>query len=60
MTVPVLPGVLTIPEAARHLKMAETTLRRAIRDGSLRVCRIGGCKRILDEELARWLRERAS
>lgn len=57
MSVPVLPGVFTIAEAAEHLKLAETTLRREIKKGNLRVRRIGGCRRILDEELARWLRD---
>lgn len=57
MTVPVLPGVFTIPEAAKHLKMNETTLRRAIKNSDLKVRHIGGCKRILESELARWLED---
>jgi excisionase family DNA binding protein len=57
MSVPTLPGVFTIPGAAKHLKMHERTLRREIKKGKLQVRRIGGCVRILDTELARWLED---
>lgn len=57
MTVPVLPGVLTIPEAAEKANVSANTIRRQIKLKKLRARRIGSCVRILDEELARWLRE---
>jgi len=56
MSVARLPGVLTVPEAASQVAVSAGTLRKEIRDGNLRVRRIGRCVRILDEDLAAWLR----
>lgn len=57
MTVQILPGVKTISEAATASRVSERTLRREIKEGRLHARYIGRCLRILDEELARWLRE---
>lgn len=61
MTVTALPGVLTIAQAADHVSVSEWTIRKEIRAGRLRARYIGRCLRILDEDLAQWLRsEKAS
>lgn len=39
------PGV-SVPEAAKELKMTETAVRKDIRDGRLRSVRVGGRDRI--------------
>lgn len=54
-----LPNVYTVAEAAEKTTFSVSTLRREIRAGRLQVRRVGRCIRILDEELARWLREEA-
>jgi excisionase family DNA binding protein len=51
-----LPGVLTVPEAAMQAAVSTGTLRNEIKKGNLRARRIGRCVRILDEDLAAWLR----
>ncbi len=51
-----LPGVFTVPEAAVRAAVSPGTLRKEIREGKLRARRIGRCVRILDEDLAAWLR----
>ena len=51
-----LPGVLTVPEAAAYAAVSAGTLRKEIKNGNLRARRIGRCIRILDEDLAAWLR----
>ncbi|MGP0107507.1 MAG: helix-turn-helix domain-containing protein [Acidimicrobiales bacterium] len=45
-----------MPEAAAQVAVSAGTLRDEIKKGNLRACRIGGCVRILDEDLAAWLR----
>jgi excisionase family DNA binding protein len=56
MSVVRLPGVLTVPEAAAQVAVSAGTLRNEIKMGNLRARRIGRCVRILDEDLAAWLR----
>jgi len=56
MSVVRLPGVLTVPEAAAQVAVSAGTLRNEIKKGNLRARRIGRCVRILDEDLAAWLR----
>ena len=56
MSVARLPGVLTVPEAATQAAVSAGTLRKEIKKGNLRARRIGRCVRILDEDLAAWLR----
>jgi excisionase family DNA binding protein len=56
MSVARLPGVLTVPEAATQAAVSAGTLRKEIEKGNLRARRIGRCVRILDEDLAAWLR----
>ena len=57
MSVTTLPNFFTVPESARHARVSAWTIRREIDAGRLRARRIGRCVRILDEELARWMRE---
>jgi excisionase family DNA binding protein len=56
MSVVRLPGVLTVPEAAAQVAVSTGTLRKEIKKGNLRARRIGRCVRVLDEDLAAWLR----
>ena len=60
MSVARLPGVLTVPEAAAQAAVSAGTLRKEIKRGNLRARRIGRCIRILDEDLAAWLRSDGS
>jgi len=60
MSVARLPGVLTVPEAAAQAAVSAGTLRKEIKRGNLRARRIGRCVRILDEDLAAWLRSDGS
>ena len=60
MSVARLPGVLTVPEAATQAAVSAGTLRKEIKRGNLRARRIGRCIRILDEDLAAWLRSDGS
>jgi excisionase family DNA binding protein len=60
MSVARLPGVLTVPEAATQAAVSAGTLRKEIKKGNLRARRIGRCVRILDEDLAAWLRSDGS
>ena len=60
MSVARLPGVLTVPEAATQAAVSAGTLRKEIKKGNLRARRIGRCIRILDEDLAAWLRSDGS
>ena len=45
-----------MPEAAAQVAVSAGTLRNEIKKGNLRARRIGRCVRILDEDLAAWLR----
>ena len=45
-----------MPEAAALVAVSAGTLRNEIKKGNLRARRIGRCVRILDEDLAAWLR----
>lgn len=56
MSVVALPGVLTVPQAAERCRVSPWMIRKAIREGNLRARYIGRCVRILDEDLAAWLR----
>lgn len=57
MTVTKLPGVFTIREAAEVAQVSTWTIREEIRKGHLRAREIGRCKRILSDELDRWLHD---
>ena len=60
MSAPRLPGVLTVPEAAELASVSPGTIRNQIRLGNLRARYIGRCVRVLDEDLAAWLRAETS
>jgi excisionase family DNA binding protein len=45
-----------VPEAATQAAVSAGTFRKEIKKGNLRARRIGRCVRILDEDLAAWLR----
>ena len=40
------PTLLTVAETAKRLDLSESSIRRRIRDGSLRVVRVGGAVRV--------------
>ena len=57
MSVSTIPGSLTVTQAARAANVSKSTIRREIAAGHLNPVRIGGrVVRVLDEELARWMR----
>lgn len=57
MSVSTIPGSLTVTQAARAANVSPSTIRREIAAGHLSPVRIGGrVVRVLDEELARWMR----
>jgi excisionase family DNA binding protein len=56
VSVPTIPGVMLVPEAARRARVSDWTIRSEIKAGRLRALRIGRAVRILDEDLAAWLR----
>lgn len=60
MSVAILPGVFTIPQAAKHVGVTAKTLRKEIKAGHIPVRYIGRCVRILDEDLGAWLRANRS
>jgi excisionase family DNA binding protein len=57
MTVPTLPGVFTMSQAAEKAQVSAWTIRKEIRDGRLKARRIGSCVRVLQDELDRWLHD---
>ena len=58
MSATVLPKVWTVGQCVEQLdhSVSEKTLRREIAAGRLRARRIGRAVRVLDEDLAAWLR----
>jgi len=51
-----LPGFFLVSEAAEKARCSEWTIRREISEGRLRARRIGRLVRILDSDLAGWMR----
>jgi excisionase family DNA binding protein len=51
-----LPNWLTVPQVARHCGVSAATVRREIKAGRLRVCRVGRVLRVLDEDVESWMR----
>jgi excisionase family DNA binding protein len=51
-----LPHWGTISESANHAGVSEWTIRKEIKAARLRARRIGRVVRILDEDLAAWMR----
>jgi excisionase family DNA binding protein len=51
-----LPGFFLVSEAAETGRCSEWTIRKEIREGNLRARRIGRLVRILDSDLADWMR----
>ena len=51
-----LPGFLLVSEAAKAARVSPWTIRREIREGRLRARRIGRLVRILDADLAEWMK----
>ncbi len=51
-----LPRWRTIPEAAKRAGVSAWMIRKEIRDGRLRARRVGRLVRVLDDELATWMR----
>lgn len=57
MSVSTVPGAFTVAEAARKAKCSTWSIYRAVERGELRAKHIGRAIRILDDELARWMRD---
>jgi excisionase family DNA binding protein len=57
MTVQKMTDVFTVSEAAEKARVSTWSIRKAIDDGDLRARHIGRCKRILADELDRWLHD---
>ena len=55
-----IPGAMLVSEAAAYLRVHPDTVRRWIRKEGLPACRIGRSIRILDEDLAAWMRRTSS
>jgi excisionase family DNA binding protein len=53
---PRLPGFFLVSEAAKTARVSEWTIRREIKEGRLKARRIGRLVRILDGDLANWMR----
>ena len=51
-----LPGFFLVSEAAAVARCSEWTIRKEIREGNLRARRIGRLVRIVDTDLAEWMR----
>jgi excisionase family DNA binding protein len=56
MSVTPLPRWSTIPDAARQLGVSPWTIRKEIHEGRLRARRVGRLVRVLDDDLAAWMR----
>jgi excisionase family DNA binding protein len=52
-----LPKWFTIPRAAKEAGVSPWMVRKEIAEGRLRARRVGRLVRVLDEELARWMRD---
>lgn len=52
-----IPRWYTIPAAAEAAEVSPWTLRKEAAEGRLRVRRINRLVRVLDSELARWIRD---
>ena len=57
VSVTALPTVLTVSQVSERTGLSVSTVRREISRGHLRARYIGRCVRVLDEDLATWLRE---
>ena len=51
-----LPHFYRVTDAATKAKISPWLVRKEIQEGRLRARRIGRCVRILDEDLAAWMR----
>jgi len=56
MSVTQLPRWRTVPDAAKHAGVSAWLLRREIAAGRCRAREVGRLVRILDEDLAAWMR----
>ena len=56
MSVTQLPGWSTIPNAAEKVGVSVWTIRREVAEGRLRARRVGRLVRILDTDLAAWMK----
>jgi excisionase family DNA binding protein len=56
MSATTLPGLFLISEAAEEARCSEWTIRKEIKQGNLRARRIGRLIRIVDSDLAEWMR----
>ncbi|NYB73388.1 helix-turn-helix domain-containing protein [Sedimentibacter hydroxybenzoicus DSM 7310] len=53
-----MPDILTIKELCEFIKVSESTIRRAINDGSLKSFKAGKNVRIEKESVIEWLKEK--
>lgn len=58
MAITTLPHWYTVPQAADEAGLSAWSIRKEIRENRLRARRIGRCVRVLDEDLATWMRGR--
>lgn len=59
MSATTLPGFYLVTEAAVEAKCSPWTIRQEIKRGNLRARKIGRLVRILDSDLAEWMRKPA-
>jgi len=50
--------VMTIPEVADHLKVTRQTVHKLMKDGKIKIFKIGRSTRILRSELDKFIEER--